>query len=81
MVVQLLRVYYIYFKSRTYNCYTRRVLVCLPFHYELFFLIWNQVMMNGRENAKLAPPIITKNNRTLFLVWNGMFWKKDSMEK
>ena len=38
-------------------------------------------MMNGRENAKLAPPIITKNSRTLFLVWNGMFWKKDGMEK
>ena len=67
--------------SRIYNCSTDQVLVCLSRHYELFFLIWNQVMMNGRENAKLAPPISTKNSRTLFLVWNGIFWKKDGMEK
>lgn len=41
--------------------------------YVAFFLSWNQVATKGRENPNEAPPTRTKNSRTLFFVWNGMF--------
>ena len=41
--------------------------------YVAFFLNWNQVAMKGRENPNEAPPTRTKNSRTLFFVWKGMF--------
>lgn len=41
--------------------------------YVPFFLSWNQVAMKGKENPNEAPPTRTRNSRTLFFVWKGIF--------
>ena len=41
--------------------------------YVAFFFSWNHVATKGKEKPRDAPPIRTKNRRTLFFVWKGIF--------